>query len=432
MEETTNVKVVGKSSDHVRFVCVGVGAGGSKIATCLSNSLPNEPFQIAINSSYQDLEALTTLTAKQKFKIGGANINGAGKDRNRAKKYYKEYKATIKGSDKSKEFSAIETFIMMYEEVLFHPTTQTIIIVSFSDDGGTGSGIGPIFGTALTNFINNVKEFYHGKEKYEIDDEMNTVPRPVVICLTPKCSVDSGAMSLKNAIESKSEIQKAIDMKIGNWLMADNNINGTFEYNSMEDMYNKINAGIVTPLIKFLSIEQNSGVKCLDLQDKINALRIPGASSFVTISDRNKYQYVEPKGQAVNRVIPIINADKNENGKIEKEAEELIRDLDIIPIDKTVVFFETDKTKLEGMNSVGRETIEESMICFFGFNSIGAIVEDLRANLHRTVKSGAEKENVVKSNSTGFDSITKDSKDIEDRFSSSKTMYGNDQINDLF
>lgn len=418
-------------SAPVRFVLVSVGAGGANIAKCLKSMLPNNPFMVAINSSTQDLAVLDGIPDSQKFKIGGPNINGAGKNRNAAKQYYKNFSAEVT-TDASQKLDALTAFIGTYEEVIFHPSIQTIVILTFSDDGGTGAGIGPIFGANLTNYVNTIKSFTIGNKEFVIDDVTNTVPRPVVICVTPKCSVNAGAMSLQNAIETKMDIQKAIDAGLGNWFIADNNPQSQMTWNSTEEMYNIINKKIAYPLVKFLGIEMNSDIKCLDLQDKINALRIPGASSFASISEPNEgnlFQYVLPHGQSVARVIPMINYD-NQAFEKEKKVDQMLRRLDITAIDKSTAFFQIDKSKMLNMDSADKAIIDTSMIGFFGYKSISTLVEDLKDALHRTMAANAQKENVVRQNSTGFDSIAEDSNQLNDRFSSKAINQAN--INDLF
>ena len=88
-EETTmTTPVVAKraSKNNVRFVIISNGQGGARIGNLLAASLPNNPYMIAINTSDQDLNMLN-LPDSQKFKIGGENADGAGKNRNRAQTY---------------------------------------------------------------------------------------------------------------------------------------------------------------------------------------------------------------------------------------------------------------------------------------------------------------------------------------------------------
>ena len=151
-ETTTTTPVVAKraSRNKVRFVIVTNGQGGARVGSLLASSLPNNPYMIAINTSDQDLNMLN-LPDSQKFKIGGENADGAGKNRKRAKAYFKNFASVNVHGDKNMD--VISTFIGYYEEVLFHPTEQTVIITVFSSDGGTGSGLGPMITATLTNVL---------------------------------------------------------------------------------------------------------------------------------------------------------------------------------------------------------------------------------------------------------------------------------------
>lgn len=427
MEKKTTKVVNSVEEQPIKFVLIPIGGGGAKIATQMKDFLPGNPIILAMNTSHQDLMMLN-LPDGQKFKIGGANVNGAGKDRNKAKSFYKNFAASGKSTN-DKVYDALATFIMLYEEVLFDPNKQTIIIVISSDDGGSGSGICPMFTTKLTNYMNTVSEFVIGNKKYQIDDQLNTVPRPVVLGLIPKCDVNEGAQSLQNAIENKKEIQSAIDAKIGTWLMADNNLPENIKYDSIEEKYDIINNRIIAPLVKFLGIELNSSLKCLDLQDKINALRIPGAVSFLSIPE-NHFQYVIPRGQSVGRIITMIKHDENTASE-EKLVKDMLQSYDISSLDSISAYYEIDKTRLEKMNSVSKTILETSMVCMFGYRSLSSIVEDLRNNLRTALSANDKKENVIRNSSTGFSTIANDSKNLSDRFGASAAVNQSD-IDDMF
>lgn len=417
-----------RNSD-VNFVLISVGQGGWKISRTLAECLPNNPFCIAVNTSNQDLD-LTDLPDNQKFKIGGIRANGAGQNRNRAKLYYKNFSAE---NTYDQKFDVLKTFIGLYEEAIFNPIKQNIVIVSFTSDGGSGSGIGPMFVTALTNYINSVSEFKFDDKIYTIDDDTNYVPRPVVIGLCPKCRITEGSGKLENNIECFLDIQKAIDHKLGHFFIADNNLDASIKYNNTDEMYRIINTRIAAPLLKFLGIEMNSDIKCMDLQDKINALRISGASSFVSVEPKGLFQYCVPHGQSITRVISMLKydpQDPNSQSEIERKTRDILRELDVVALDNTNVFFEVDRSSLAGIDSVTKELLETSMLALIGYNSLAAIIEDLKYQSHKTIELNDKKHQIIKDNATGFDSIESDSKELADRFGS-KTI-DQDAVNDLF
>ena len=410
------------NSQKVRFVVISMGQGGARIGSNLVSILPNKPIMIAINTSEQDLKQVN-VPEEYKFKIGGENADGAGKNRNRAKAYFKNF-SSVNVYNNSNNFDALHAFIGYYEEVLFHPTEQTIIITCFSSDGGTGSGLGPMFTASLANYMNQVKSFQIGKTEFQIDDLMNEVPRPVVIGLTPRCAINAGSTNLLNTIENFMDIQKFIDRGIGNFFIADNNLPSNVSYKNTEEMYQIINARICAPFVKFFGVEMNSDLKCMDLQDKINTLRIPGCSVFSSVTKENQFAYVIPKGQSVARTVMMLRHDVDDLSVEETNAKNMLLANDIISVDTTPVFFEVSKSGIMA-DKVAQDLVNASMIGFFGFKSLNIIVEDLRDNLHRIEVANDKKANVIQEHSTGFSSVEEDSERLNARFGS-KVMNQND------
>ena len=412
--ETTTTDVVAKKNDEqkVRFVIISEGQGGARIGNMLAQNLPNKPYQIAIDSSSSTDFKQYNLSDERIFKIGGKNADGAGKNRKLAKSYYKNFKTTnIYGKD---SYDALTLFIALYEEVLFHPIEQTIIISVFSSDGGTGSGIGPAFTATLANYINSAKEFRFGDKTYQIDDSLNEVPRPVVVGLVPRCRIDAGSTNLQNNIECFLDIQKWIDMGICNFFIADNNLPDGVKYTNTDEMYSIINARIVAPWVKFFGVEMSSSIKCMDLQDKINVLRIPGCSSFTTITKDNQFNYVTPRGQSVARSVLMIKHDGDLSAE-EKAAKNMMSSIDVMSLDTTSSFFDMDETKLN-IDSVAKELISASMIGFFGYKSVSAIVEDLRDNERRLKAATQKKHTVMQEQSNGFSTVQRDAEELDDTF----------------
>ena len=194
-------------------------------------------------------------------------------------------------------------------------------------------------------------------------------------------------------------------------------------------MYKIINARIVAPFVKFFGVEMNSDIKCMDLQDKINTLRMTGCSAFTTITKVNQFNYAIPKGQSVLRTVQMLRHDVDDLSKEEQAAKNLVTQLDIMSVDVTSVFFNVAES---GINSdkVTQDLVNASMIGFFGFKSLNAVVEDLRDNLHRTQVANDKKCNVVKEHSSGFNSVANDAAELADKFGS-KTMDQSSLV-DLF
>ncbi len=414
MNETGNETVVVKKGDEqkVRFVIISQGQGGYNIGKMLASMLPNNPYRIAINTSTDDFKKVD-LPDQQTFKIGGVNVNGAGKNRDLAKSFYKNFKQTnIYGKE---DLDALTAFIGYYEEVLFHPTEQTIIISVFSADGGTGSGIGPAFTATLANYINSCESFRIGDKEYKIDDMMRNVPRPVVVGLVPRCRIESGSTNLQNNIECFLDIQKFVDLGLCNFFIADNNLPDDVKFNDTDEMFNIINARIVAPWVKFFGVEMNSSIKCMDLQDKINVLRIPGCSSFTTITKQNQFNYATPRGQSVARTVLMLRHDVEDLSKEESAAKNMMNSIDVMSLDTTSVFFDLKESGLN-VDQVAKDLISASMVGFFGYKSLNAVVEDLRDNERRLRVANQKKHNVMKEQSTGFSTVQKDAEELSDTF----------------
>lgn len=421
MSETNGTVVTKSDEQKVRFVIISQGQGGARIGKMLADTLPNNPYRIAINTSTDDFKRVG-LPDNQTFKIGGTNVNGAGKDRDLAKSFYKTFKTTnIYGKE---DLDALTTFIGYYEEILFHPTEQTIIFSIFSADGGTGSGIGPAFTASLANYINGAESFTIGNTEYKIDDKMRNVPRPVVVGLVPRCKIDSGSSNLQNNIECFLDIQKYIDMGICNFFIADNNLPDDVKYNDTDEMYNIINARIVAPWVKFFGVEMNSSIKCMDLQDKINVLRIPGCSSFTTITKQNQFNYATPRGQSVARTVFMLRHDVEDLGKEEASAKNMMNAIDVMSLDTTSVFFDLKESTLN-VDQIAKDLISASMVGFFGYMSLNAIVEDLRDNERRQKVANQKKQNIIKEQSTGFSTVHKDAEELNETFNA-KTISHKD------
>lgn len=414
-QATTKPEIASKpiAKQGVRFVIVSMGQGGARIGATLAASLPNHPIMIAVNTSDQDLKQVN-IPEEFKFKIGGDNADGAGKNRNKAKAYFKNFAATNIYNNET--LDALTTFLGYYEEVLFHPTQQTIIITTFSADGGTGSGLGPLMTASLSSYMNSCKSFRIGKTEYNIDDTLNEIPKPVVIGLTSRCALDAGATNLQNTVECFSDIQTFVNKGLGNYFIADNNLPSDVVYNNTDEMYRIINARIVAPFVKFFGIEMNSDIKCLDLQDKINTLRIPGCSSFASITKENQFAYAVPRGQSVTRTIIMLRHDVENLSNEEANAKNMLKANDVMSVDTTSVYFEIDKSGIVA-DKVEMDLIGASMIGFFGYRSLNVIVEDLKDNLHRIIHANDKKFNVIQENSNGFASVKADSAELNDRFS---------------
>ena len=96
-------------------------------------------------------------------------------------------------------------------------------------------------------------------------------------------------------------------------------------------------------------------------------------------------------------------------------ARALSREHDVTSVDVTPIFFEVEKSGI-ATNKMTEDLVGCSMIGFFGFKSLNAIVEDLKENLHRTQVANDKKAAVVKEHSTGFSTVAADAAELAARF----------------
>jgi hypothetical protein len=203
-------------------------------------------------------------------------------------------------------------------------------------------------------------------------------------------------------------------MGICNFFIADNNLPDDVKYTNTDEMYNIVNARIVAPWVKFFGVEMNSSIKCMDLQDKINVLRIPGCSSFTTITKDNQFNYVMPRGQSVARSVLMLRHDSDLTSE-ENAVKNMMNSIDVMSLDTTSAFFNLNEAELK-VESIAKDLISASMVGFFGYKSINAIVEDLRDNERRLKVATQKKHAVMQENSNGFSTVEKDAEDLDNTF----------------
>ena len=99
----------------------------------------------------------------------------------------------------------------------------------------------------------------------------------------------------------------------------------------------------------------------------------------------------------------------------EKAAKNMMSSIDVMSLDTTSSFFDMDETKLN-IDSVAKELISASMIGFFGYKSVSAIVEDLRDNERRLKAATQKKHTVMQEQSNGFSTVQRDAEELDDTF----------------
>lgn len=119
---------------------IGLGNAGNQIAALAADKLKIPV--MAINTSEKDLETLPGNIPKKLIGASGsASVQGAGKDREKAKEYLKD---------------SVMALISQDDFIDFLKSTQIMFVVS-STGGGTGSGIAPIMTALLLSYIKNME-----------------------------------------------------------------------------------------------------------------------------------------------------------------------------------------------------------------------------------------------------------------------------------
>jgi len=213
---------------------LGIGQGGSNI--CEVADAFNYTSAI-INTSIEDLNAITHIQVKNKYLLG--DKGGCGKNRtvavNEVKKHYKS--------------------ILSFANAVFKENVSDeikIVYVIFTGGGGTGSGTGPIIVDLLNKSIKGI------------------LFCPVVIC--PALSESIGASI--NTIQAISEVSK---LNVP-YTVFDNNIAfKRFSDMSRKEIYDEINMQIILEFNSIFKTERKASKSGnMDERDIYELLTVPG------------------------------------------------------------------------------------------------------------------------------------------------------------
>jgi len=257
-EDDTNLKTIDDTFDSaVKFCFIGVGHAGGKLAD-LAWKLGYRRV-CAINTSEQDLDALSTIPDAQKLRIGESS--GAGKDRSVGRTAAKE--------------SAEDILDLMRRS--FGPSFERIIVCA-STGGGTGSGG---FETVI-DIANDLTEALRIKKHGE----------KTRVGLVVALPFNSERSSMKNAVEAMQYIDRALkEARVSPVSIVDNEkIQQIYSTIKMKDLWPRANSS-------FLSL--------FDLFNKISQ-----AKTEYTAFDPVDYRTVLDSGLVTFGAMPIRDTDK--------------------------------------------------------------------------------------------------------------------------
>lgn len=343
---------------------IGIGQGGSQVGLLLENKLrkmTNYSKMISINTAKADLDAID-IPKERKYLIGDGS--GAGKNRAFSKKLFWEN-------------DDIFNKIIEENKKLFFGTNQVILVV-FSANGGTGSGIANKLIAKLSQFCANTTENYtvvrNGKKEAVSIDPYR--PNVIGVCITPDITsaLESGVDSLENTLECMTEIDTLIKNKIASYFIVKNKLCND------KNVYAKTNENILNGFEKFFKLLGTSNENTiLDSKDRFSALSLPGLMAFSTLEDIDKYGMLTP---AHGAKVPMLLAELSYSSNEEYQSKLKI-------FEKFVRNYNLSDTTL-GWNDINlvsesnrTELVKSDLVLFAGFSNIETIMEPMKEVLDR-------------------------------------------------
>jgi cell division GTPase FtsZ len=254
---------------NVKVGAVGIGLGGSNLATAINAKLGGNLG--LINLSAQDLKADIVSTADKHTLLGSGKHHGAGKDRDVAKALFGAYMEDIK------------------DRLVTTAQDTDILFVCFSGSGGTGSGLGPA-ALAISNF-QEFKDAFTGKKA------------PIVFALVECPDFREGIRSLLNTIGCLSDLKKFhSETRV---MLINNDVSKAEEPSTQ---YSEINEAVVGSIARYLEGFGSSRSGCLDLADRFTGMNMAGIHSFFSFEGSGKIQtpFILPEGARVQGVFAEI------------------------------------------------------------------------------------------------------------------------------
>lgn len=261
-----------------RFVpmAIGIGQGGTSAASTFLQVVGGDTkYLTSINLSDADLRGASLVPEANRILLD-KNRFGAGKNRDVSKSYATEKKDFI---------------IKKVSEIM--GTEVNTILVFYSLDGGTGSGLGPYL-TAL--FESNALPKAPGK--------------PCLVFGVPLLpDANAGKLGLSNTIEALKEISNLSAAKVARFILVDNNSEASIKEDSAR--WAAVNQDIAKYLKRYMFTTYVSSCANLDFEDRYTALRVPGCHAFCTYNPSEKVcvpvgPFVLPEGARVDRMASEI------------------------------------------------------------------------------------------------------------------------------
>jgi hypothetical protein len=384
-------EVIELGSSNFNVLNIGFGQGGCKLAFVIASKF-NIDDVFYFNTSARDIEGLENASLKTNyFKIGGDEVEGAGKERETSQiileHYYEKIVEIVRNLASKKRFD--------------------FIFVSFSTSGGTGSGMGPNI-TAMLNsneFLDSLKGYDSGK-------------KPIVfgIAITPEISDLEGTRSLKNTLLCLDNINKFVNTpngSIARYLLVTNGAQSVrnSEVKKQSTQHSMINKAVADTLFRYLKKYGHTKLSNLDREDRIKSLEAMGLhsfSSFVPVGEgynreynTNLMPFIIPEGERVRLV--TYEVDEEEESVII----EYFKDSGLIVDDYIHGYYDRKWPPNKEF---------ESIIGFHGYRNVAKISERFADRLRKISLDEIKREKENISAARGLDNVRESARLVREEY----------------
>jgi hypothetical protein len=382
-------KIQSLKTEDLKVLSIGVGQGGSRLAHDIGLQFNTAKHCFFINTSEADIDGMKEIVAVDRsIKLGGAAVEGSGKDR-------KVAEGILAGT-----FGTIILKLVSYVlEERFD-----IIFINFSTSGGTGSGMGPKL-TALfdsLDFWNEVRKADTGKNPVYGDFK----PLVFGIAITPEISGFEGNLSLENTLECLEDIDAMVNINESGSTRYFLVSNGFFNIKSTDigkrtTQHQFINKAVASKLYRYLTQFAVGPAANYDRADRFSALQVLGLHSLGTLKPaqgnvnravKGPSPFLLPEGERVRRICYEVPEAFESDMLNHFTSNGLLAD-DII----------------HGYYNPGEESNVglDPIIGYHGFRNVGRIAENFRNRLQQNIEKAKAAEAENRQNATGLDDIAK-------------------------
>jgi hypothetical protein len=360
----------------MKISAIGIGQGGTNLADAIATKFGSQALG-AINLSDNDLKTMKNISKDNQLHLGNGGVDGAGKQRNFSKQFF---------FDQQEEIRNLALKIIPGSDVVF---------VCFSTAGGTGSGLGP----AISAYLNS-SEF-----------ERSGVKSPIVFGIAACADSNEGIKSQQNTIEALGEISNLSERKLARFMLVNNDVEGTVK--EIEKKYAAINDKVASYLFRYFTGYNQSRLGCLDHQDRVVGLSLPGVHSFCEFNAENFEDiyspFILPEGARVLGLFAEV---------IEGSApavESIKTRLGIQVDDSTIGFFEP-------------KTPTFSVIHLAGFSNLRKVTERYQNIISQIQSKSIQADNNDRTNGQGFSRVGANKSWIQDQ----STVKKSDGVHDIW